>query len=92
MARRRVSTDTDENPRSVLYDFVGQMMTDMNVEFEFQVKRSLRDWLQLTATDAPPPPPVQSQDLAAPTPAPTTRSTGGLPPGTLPLGTMTRPR
>ncbi len=66
VARRRASTDSDENMRSVLYDFTLQMMNDMNVEFEFQVKRSLREWLQLTAGTAPPPPPVQTQDLVAP--------------------------
>ena len=66
VARRRASTDSDEDMRSVLYDFTLQMMNDMNVEFEFQVKRSLREWLQLTAGTAPPPPPVQTQDLAAP--------------------------
>jgi hypothetical protein len=71
VARRRTSTDVDENSRSVLYDFTKQMMNDMNVEFEFQVKRSLRDWLQLTAGSAPPPPPVQSESLDAPSrPAP----------------------
>ncbi len=67
VARRRTSTDTDENSRAVLYDFTAQMMNDMNVEFEFQVKRSLRDWLQATAGSAPPPPPVQAEDLSAPT-------------------------
>jgi hypothetical protein len=66
VARRRTSTDVDENARAVLYDFTVQMMNDMNVEFEFQVKRSLRDWLQITAGSAPPPPPVQSEDLGAP--------------------------
>ena len=66
VARRRASTDSDEDVRSVLYNFTVQMMNDMNVEFEFQVKRSLREWLQLTAGTAPPPPPVQTQDLAAP--------------------------
>ncbi|WP_158742166.1 hypothetical protein [Acidisphaera sp. L21] len=67
VARRRTSTDTDEDSRAVLYDFTMQMMTDMNVEFEFQVKRSLRDWTQATAGSAPPPPPVQTEDLSAPT-------------------------
>ncbi len=66
VARRRTSTDTDENTRGVLYDFTLQMMNDMNVEFEFQVKRSLKDWLQATAGIAPPPPPVQTEDLGAP--------------------------
>ena len=50
-----------------LYDITRQMMDDMNVEFEFQVRRSLRDWLQ-EATTAPPPPPVQQQDLGPPAP------------------------
>ncbi len=66
VARRRTSSDMDENPRRVLYEFVGQMMGDMNVEFEFQVRRSLKEYLQDTAASAPPPPPVQSQDLSAP--------------------------
>jgi hypothetical protein len=67
VARRRTSTNTNEDPRAVLYDFTVQMMNDMNVEFEFQVKRSLRDWLQGTAAGAAPPPePVQAQDLSAP--------------------------
>jgi hypothetical protein len=68
VARRRVSTDTSENPRTVLYNFVTQMMSDMNVEFEFQVRRSLKEYLQDTATAVPTPAPVQSQDLAPPTP------------------------
>jgi hypothetical protein len=66
VVRRRTSTNTDEDPRAVLYDFTLQMMRDMNVEFEFQVRRSLKDWLQQTAPGAPLPPPVQSQDLGAP--------------------------
>jgi hypothetical protein len=67
VARRRTSSDMDENARRVLYDFVVQMMSDMNVEFEFQVRRSLKEYLQDTAATAPPPPPVQSQDLTPPT-------------------------
>ena len=66
VVRRRTSTDLDENARAILYDFTTQMMKDMNVEFEFQVRRSLKDWLQQTASGAPLPPPVQSQDLATP--------------------------
>jgi hypothetical protein len=38
----------------------------MNVEFEFQVRRSLKEYLQDTATVAPPPAPLQTQDLAPP--------------------------
>lgn len=66
VVRRRTSNDADENSRAVLFDFVTQMMNDMNVEFEFQVKRSLREWLQTTDRTAPAPAPVQSQDLDAP--------------------------
>ena len=51
--------------RAALYDLVRQMMDDMNVEFEFQVRRSLRDWLQ-DPTTAPAPAPVEQQDLRAP--------------------------
>ena len=49
VARRRTSTDTDERTDVVLYNFVNQMMADMNVEFEFQVTHSLKDWVQATA-------------------------------------------
>jgi hypothetical protein len=76
VARRRTSNDTDEDSRAVLYDFTTQMLNDMNVEFEFQVKRSLKDWLQATAGTAPPPPAVQEQTLAPPSlsgPAPRLR-------------------
>ncbi|GAC1336662.1 MAG: hypothetical protein NVSMB18_00230 [Acetobacteraceae bacterium] len=51
--------------RGALYDITRQMLDDMNVEFEFQVRRSLRDWLQ-EATTAPPPAPVERQDLTRP--------------------------
>ena len=72
VARRRTSNDMGENPRAVLYDLTTQMLTDMNVEFEFQVKRSLRDWLLAAAGTAPPPAPVQADPLPAPSrPVPT---------------------
>ncbi len=64
VTRRRTSTDTSENAGSVLYQMTTQMMADMNVEFEFQVTHSLKDWMQATARTAPLPPPVQAQDLA----------------------------
>jgi hypothetical protein len=60
--------------RAALYDMTKQMMDAMNVEFEYQVRRSLRDWL-VSATPAPveqqalPPPPgaaPASQPLAPP--------------------------
>lgn len=48
-----------------LYDMTRAMMDDMNVELEFQARRSLRDWLQ-SAETAPAPAPVQQQNLSAP--------------------------
>ena len=48
--------------KGALYDMSVQMMQDMNVEFEFQVRQSLRDWLQ-EATTAPPPAAVEQQPL-----------------------------
>ena len=66
VVRRRTSTDADENLRSVLYQFTLQMMNDMNVEFEYQVRRSLRDWLQATSGAAPLPPPVEAEPLPKP--------------------------
>lgn len=57
--------------RSALYDMTVQMMQDMNVEFEFQVRQSLRDWLQEATTAPPPAAPlpaaVEQQPLDAPT-------------------------
>ena len=51
--------------RSTLYDLTNLMMEKMNVELEFQVRRSLKDWL---LPDAPSvvPAPVVREDLAAP--------------------------
>jgi hypothetical protein len=60
VSRRAVGIGRDL--RGALYDLTRQMLDDMNVEFEFQVRRSLRDWLQ-EATTAPLPAPVQEQDL-----------------------------
>lgn len=52
---------------AALHDMTTQMMQDMNVEFEFQVRQSLREWLQ-EATTAPPPPTVEQQPLSPPKP------------------------
>jgi hypothetical protein len=51
--------------RAALYDMTRSMMDDMNIEFEFQVRRSLKAWLQ-DATIAPPPAPVEQQELGTP--------------------------
>lgn len=63
VSRRAVGIGRDL--RGALYDMTRQMMDDMNVEFEFQVRRSLRDWLQ-EATTAPLPAPVEEQTLPTP--------------------------
>ncbi len=53
--------------RAALDDLINQMMTKMNVEFIYQVRRSLRSYLMTTPTDAPAPSqPIQSEDLTAP--------------------------
>lgn len=59
--------DTPEAVRADLYGLVTALMRDMNVEFEYQVRRSLQQQL------APPPgtvTPVQSEDLNAPNKTP----------------------
>ena len=69
-AQARVSRRVDgigSDLRAALYDITAQMMNDMNVEFEFQVKQSLRDWLQETTT-APAPAAVEQQPLSRPGP------------------------
>ena len=71
-AEARVARSLPETPdqadggRAAAYQLTKQMMDDMNVEFEYQVRRTLRDYLQAGETTAPPAAPVQSQDLAPP--------------------------
>lgn len=48
--------------RGALYDMTKQMLADMNVELEFQIRRTLKDWLQEVSL-APLPPPVQTENL-----------------------------
>ena len=57
--------DSTDGGRATAYALVKQMMADMNVEFEYQVRRSLHEYLQLTDPLAAPAP-VQSQDLPPP--------------------------
>jgi hypothetical protein len=60
---RTVTGDLDDLP-SKLYDMTKDMMDTMNVEFEFQVRRSLRAWLLAEgAVQAP----VQEQPILPPT-------------------------
>jgi hypothetical protein len=42
------------NLRSVLYDMTKSMMNDMNIEFEYQIRRNLKSWLtEGAAPDTP---------------------------------------
>ena len=73
-ASRTYSTSdtSDAATRAALYTLVKLMMSDINVEFEYQVKRKLRDYLQTDDGTAPAPPPVQSQDINSAAPLPGT--------------------
>jgi hypothetical protein len=51
--------------QGILYDLTKTMMDRMNVELEFQARRSLRDWL-MPETPKLSAEPVQQQDLAPP--------------------------
>jgi hypothetical protein len=68
--RRAMNDDSPDGVRAGLYDIVKQMMSDMNVELEYQIRRSLRDYLQTTEPAAPEPAPVEHEDLAPPTSTP----------------------
>ena len=61
---------SDDATRAALYELTKLMMSDINVELEYQVKQKLRDYLQTGDETAPPPPPVQTQDLNTGTPMP----------------------
>ncbi len=65
VAKQYVPGSEPEDFRGTLYDLTNQMMADMNVELEFQVRKSLKDWL-VTTTSVPLP--VQAQPLAPPPP------------------------
>ena len=65
VVRRQTSAGSDEHLRMVLYELTSQMMADMNVEFEYQVRRSLRDWVQTSVGTAPLPPAITAQPLPA---------------------------
>ncbi|MBV9786303.1 MAG: hypothetical protein JO264_21080 [Acidisphaera sp.] len=49
-----------------LYSLTRQMMDDMNVELEYQVRHSLADWLENSSAASPVPVPVQQQPLPPP--------------------------
>ncbi|MBN9511651.1 MAG: hypothetical protein J0I21_21390 [Alphaproteobacteria bacterium] len=60
---RQISDYTPEGTRRELYALTKAAMDDMNVEFEYQVRKSLRDYL-MSPGDAPAP--VEQQDLGSP--------------------------
>jgi len=51
--------------RPVLYDMTKSMMNDMNVEFEYQIRHNLKDWLTNAAAPAAP---VEQAPLDQPPP------------------------
>jgi hypothetical protein len=57
---------SDSAIRDTLYSFTRDMMKDMNVEFEVQILKTLREMLQSTDSTAPAPAKVESEDLALP--------------------------
>ncbi len=61
-----LNPDDADGGRATAYALTRNMMDAMNVEFEYQVRRSLQDYLQATAGSAPLPPAVQSQPLPPP--------------------------
>ena len=69
---------------AALYTLTRQLMQQINIEFEYQVRRSLHDWLVSTGPTPPPapvppppppvaepaPPPISAEPQAMPTPQP----------------------
>ena len=65
VTRRIVGVGRGAAYQGALYDLTRQIGDDMNVEFEFQLRRTLREYLQ-DPTTAPPPPVVEQEELTAP--------------------------
>jgi hypothetical protein len=61
---RSRTIDRDTPRDAALYTLTKDLMDQMNVEFEYQVRRSLRDWIVAVPEAAPPP--VEQQQLAPP--------------------------
>jgi len=80
-----------DDVRATLYDLVQDLMTAMNVEFEYQVRHSLRGFLQGSTETAPPPAPVQQQDLDGAAPPPTAEPPAAPQPAPPPPAAVTPP-
>jgi len=61
-----VTGDDPDEVRSDLYELTRKTMDDMNVDFEYQIRQTLRRDLQTTSPTAPLPGAVDTQDLDAP--------------------------
>ena len=72
------SSTGDDGTRAQLYALTTQMMQDMNVEFEFQLRRTLGDWM-LDASGAPVATSVEQQPLPGPGGMPPSGATGAGP-------------
>ena len=66
---RPVRGESERAVRDDLYAFVRDLMSEMNVEFEFQIRRTLREALHQTAPNAPEPGPVEATPLDGSAPA-----------------------
>ncbi len=82
-----IERDTPNAQRAELAAMVDKMMSDMNVEFEYQVRRSLRSFLMGNGPVAPLPKPIEAEPLAPPsaTAAPPSAAVPAPLPGTQPL-------
>jgi hypothetical protein len=67
--RQHIPGSDPENLQNNLYDLTKQMMDAMNVEFEFQLRKSLSTWL-VTGTAVPAPVVAQPLDQAPPAATP----------------------
>jgi hypothetical protein len=66
---RRTATVINEGPASrarAADTITRQALDDLNVEFEFQLRRNLRDWIMTGPAAAPAPGPVQQESLIRP--------------------------
>ncbi len=77
ISRQHVPGTNTEQASAVLYDMTRHMMDDMNIELEYQAKRTLRPFL-VAPGDAPAP--VAAQDLSPQTAPPAVPAPPALPP------------